>query len=56
MIFMPKPIFDSMREEEKPPVTEEEEERKPMTLWDMFMEYTKTKEKGQRKKFLDTVE
>jgi hypothetical protein len=53
---MPKTIFDSMREDEKPPVEAEEEERKPMTLWDMFMEYTKAKEKGQRKKFLDTVE
>jgi hypothetical protein len=51
---MPKPIFDSMRDEEKPPV-EQEDEQQPKTIWDMFMEYVKTKDKRERKQFLETV-
>lgn len=43
-----------MRGEEKLPV-EQEDERKPMTLWDMFMEYVKNKDQHERKQFLETV-
>lgn len=52
----PKPIFDSMREDDKPPVENEMEEEQPKTLWDMFMDYVKTKDKRERKQFLETVQ
>jgi len=42
--------------EDKPPVESEmEEEDKPKTIWDMFMQYVKEKDKRERKQFLETV-
>jgi hypothetical protein len=55
LINMPKPIWDRMEEGDKPPV-EEEEGNKPKTLWDLFMEYTKAKEKSERSRFIDAVD
>ena len=52
---MPKPIWDRMEEEGKPPV-EEEDANKPKTLWDLFMEYTKAKNKAERSRFIDAVD
>jgi len=31
------------------------EEEKPKTLWDMFIDYVKTKEKGEDRKFVEVV-
>jgi hypothetical protein len=45
-----------MREDDKPPVENEMEEEQPKTLWDMFMDYVKTKDKRERKQFLETVQ
>jgi hypothetical protein len=50
-----KPILDRMDEERELPTGEEEEEKKPMTLWDMFMQYVKNKDKRERKQFIETV-
>jgi hypothetical protein len=51
---MPKPIFDNMKGEEKELPTEEQENQ-PKTLWDMFMDYVKEKDKREKKQFLETV-
>jgi hypothetical protein len=53
----PKPIFDNMRgsEEEELP-KQPDGEREPTTLWDMFMEYVKNKDKKEKSRFLETVE
>jgi hypothetical protein len=52
----PKPIFDRMKEEDELPKQPEEEGRQPVTLWDMFMEYVKNKDKKEKSRFLETVE
>jgi len=52
---MAKPIWERMEEDEKPPV-EGEEGYKPKTLWDLFMEYTKAKNKAEKSRFIDAVD
>jgi len=36
-------------------VAQEEQEKEPITLWDMFMDYVKDKDKRERKQFIETV-
>jgi hypothetical protein len=42
--------------EEELPTEGMEDEDKPKTLWDMFMDYVKHKDKRERKQFLQTVQ